>query len=184
MSAFQSDLTNLQDSITTALTSTNVKTNIPNINELESYFVSLGYYSQLQNENLFLTQDTSNNSTDLFTNNRKTYYENQYIESLSQWYKIWFAVYMCLLLIYVALSFFAITNDVRMVILKCVFLFVYPFITSYLSQLVLSILFILKTETLLNPYLNMVPSASKSSNLSPYLNTFSTPYNNTTVYIS
>jgi hypothetical protein len=176
MSAFQSDLTNLQDTITTALTSPDVSDNITNINVLEPYFVSLGYYSQLQKENDFLTKDMNDNNTDLFTNNRKTFYEGQYIDTLHQWSTIWFCVYMCFLVVYVLLSFFMISNNLSLIVIKCVLLFLYPFTTSYLSQFVLTVLYSLNTKTFLNPYLNIIPSSSNT--------TFSTPYNYQTQYIS
>lgn len=173
MSAFQSKLTNLQDTIMGALSSTSVKA-ITNINDLETYFVSLGYYSQLKKENEILTEDMSNNNTDLFTNNRKTYYENQYIESLNQWYTTLFSVYMFLLIIYVLISFFVITSNMSFTVIKCLLLFLYPFITSYLSQIILN----LNNNTTSNPYLSMVPSASNTTSL------FSTPYNYKTEYIT
>jgi hypothetical protein len=151
---------NLTDLSANPLFDSNVAYNETLLQLMESYAVSMKYYMQLQRENKFLTLDNSNNEMDLHTNNRKTFYENQFTEGLNQNYKLWFFMYMFFFVIYVYLSFFIIVNaNLNITIVKCLLLFIYPFITHFLSEIILSLVLKVSSTVYANPYFNIQPSS-------------------------
>ena len=86
-------------------------------------------YTKYLDENKELSYNLNEDTTDIFTNDRKTYYEDQGNDNLDWWYKIFFRLYLILLVAYII--FFFISSSNYSVISK-IFIFMllafYPFI--------------------------------------------------------
>jgi hypothetical protein len=128
---------------------------------LDAYTASLGYNLKLQRENFFLKSAIDATNTDLYTNNRKSFYENQYISDASSSYRMWLFVYLFFYFIYIYLLFF-IENESSFVVIYIytLLLFMFPFFSTWISgMLVTTYLYILKIPYI-NPYLNITPTNS------------------------
>jgi lipopolysaccharide export LptBFGC system permease protein LptF len=90
-------------------------------------------YDKYVDENSKLEKKLRNNSYDVFTNERKTYYEDQNKDSLNWWYKFFISLY-CILLIAYAICFFISSSDYSIAFRILIFLFLcaYPFISAYI----------------------------------------------------
>jgi hypothetical protein len=133
------------------------------VETLESYKVSLGYYNQLKRENEYLSTTLSTNENSLLTNNRKSFYENQITSSYSSWQQLFFFVYSFFLVIYIWLRFFVdIDKSFVYSVLKCLVLCIFPFLTHFLSELLLSGFLYVAKQPYMNPYFNI-------ESINPYL---------------
>ena len=99
--------------------------NYNNIVELNDYYTT---------ENIELTNDIKYSTSDTVTNDRKTYYENQAIESLNHYGYIFKIIY-AILVIGFGISCFTVSSNYpfKTRILILVFLFIYPYISLWLS---------------------------------------------------
>jgi hypothetical protein len=123
---------------------------------LESYKISLGYYTDLLKENEFLNKTYKVNTDDIITNNRKTFYENQYIESCDEWFRFFTFVYYFFVVIFVWLTFVVeIDKSIFKSGLQCCFLGIFPYLTVYFSQIIVGIILYLFNLSYFNPYLNI-----------------------------
>ena len=131
-------------------TDTSSVTGLTSLNLLESYTVSVEYYNRLRRENEFLTNAINTSKTDLFTNNRKSYYENQYIADTMKSFKFWVFVYLTLYVIYVYLLFTNNMNESFFPLLaECIILLLYPFNCYFLSEMIVSLLIYISKQPLL-----------------------------------
>jgi|LauGreSuBDMM15SN_2_FD.fasta_scaffold01318_5 hypothetical protein len=137
---------------------------------LDSYVVSIEYYMKLRRENALLTAGVSESQTDIYTNNRKSYYEKQYIENTNQMYKIYVFVYMVLYVIYLYLLF-VVVNDSSFskLIVYCLILLFFPFFSNFLSEIIVTLLLYIANQKFMNPYLNIKPENSILGNANAYL---------------
>jgi hypothetical protein len=105
-------------------------------NVYQSDFINVNHAKELhqtlakKNKDLdTLLKDTLN---DISTSDRKTYYEDQELDDLNWWYKIYLAIYVILLITFVVSSFFVpteMTKYKRIAII--VFLTLYIFLAKY-----------------------------------------------------
>ena len=94
-----------------------------------NYNSVLDLYDKYHTENIELERKYKNESNDIFTNDRKTYYANQGIDNLNYYYKILIYIYAIVAFVCVV-SMFAVKNDLslaRKIILFICFV-LYPFI--------------------------------------------------------
>jgi|LauGreSBDMM110SN_4_FD.fasta_scaffold00072_12 hypothetical protein len=88
------------------------------------------YTSELYNthlkENKKLAKELKNNISDIFTNDRKTYYEDQGINNLYFYNKIFIFLYVIVIIVFII--FIIIGLRTRMAIISLIFLLIYPFI--------------------------------------------------------
>ena len=126
---------------------------------MEAYSASLGYNLKLQRENAFLKNAIDTRNTDLYTNNRKTYYENQYILESSNAYKMWVFVYLFFYFIYLYLLFFVEqSTSFTLIYVYTMFLFWYPFLAYFISEWIVTLYLYVMTHPFVNPYLNITPA--------------------------
>lgn len=94
-------------------------------------------YEKYSNENTILERKYKNEKNDVLTNDRKTYYTNQGIDNLNNYYKYLLLFYICIVLIYI-ISLFFIKNNISLIkksfIIICLIL--YPFIIIPLYKFV------------------------------------------------
>jgi len=97
-------------------------------------------HSNLVKENNKLTLEVKNKSSDVLTNDRKTFYEDQSIDSLSFYYIIFLIVYIIILLGF-AVSIFLVPSATprKSLLIILVFLIIYPFICTRLFLFLLGI---------------------------------------------
>ena len=94
-----------------------------------SYNSVLDLHDKYIVENAELERKYKNDTSDIFTNDRKTYYANQGIDNLNYYYKVLIYIYGFVVFIYV-ISMFAIKNDLSLTrkIITFIFIVLYPFI--------------------------------------------------------
>lgn len=113
------------------------------INTYSSLLINLNNVKELheryKTENIDLFNDLKNNTSDVLTNERKTYYEEQGIDNLKFWYFYFLmTVYVIFVICFAAFSFIypsQLNWKIRLAIL--IGLIILPFISSYLLNLVL-----------------------------------------------
>jgi len=107
--------------------------NLQNVEEL---------YNRYKNQKIKLFKDLKNNTSDVLTNDRKTFYEEQGIEKLNFWYfYVLITVYVICVIWYIVISFIypsQLNWKHRLSVLVC--LVALPFVSSYLLNIVLSII--------------------------------------------
>jgi len=104
-----------------------------------NYNSVLDLYDKYHTENVELEKKYKNESNDIFTNDRKTYYANQGIDNLNYYYKMFIYIYAFVAFIYV-ISMFALKNELsltkKIIIFICFVL--YPFIIIPVYKAVIS----------------------------------------------
>jgi hypothetical protein len=97
-------------------------------------------YSKLLKENKMLALEVKNKSSDVLTNDRKTYYEDQSVENLYFYYFIMIILYIIILIVF-AVSIFIFPSDTprKTHIIMLAFLIIYPFISTWLLLFVIRI---------------------------------------------
>ena len=104
-----------------------------NVNTYDGLLINLNniyeYYERHLKENIEFENKLKTTTSDIVTNDRKTYYEDQGIESLRKYYIIIFIFYTVVVVSYI-ICCFAIQNDlsIKIKIVILVLLIVYPFI--------------------------------------------------------
>ncbi len=91
------------------------------------------YYERYLKENIELENKLKTMKSDIVTNDRKTYYEEQGIESLKQYYVLIFIFYIVVIVSFI-ICCFAIPTDlsIKIKIFILILLIIYPFISSWL----------------------------------------------------
>jgi len=94
-----------------------------------NYNSVLDLYDKYHNENTMLEKKYKNDTNDIFTNDRKTYYANQGIDNLNYYYKIFLYIYAIIMFIYF-ISMIILKNDITIVkkITIFILLVLYPFV--------------------------------------------------------
>jgi hypothetical protein len=131
-----------------------------NVNTYDGLLINLNniyeYYERYLKENIELQNKLKTTTSDIITNDRKTYYEDQGIESLRKYYIIIFIFYAVVVVSYI-ICCFAIQNDlsIKIKIVFLVLLIVYPFISAWLLKQIIHLYH--KTTELLpvNAYKNI-----------------------------
>jgi hypothetical protein len=86
-------------------------------------------YTNLLKENVMLSLQVKNKSSDVLTNDRKTFYEDQSIDSLNFYHIIILIIYIiCLIVFAVSIFVFPSTSSKASLIGTLVFFIIYPFI--------------------------------------------------------
>jgi hypothetical protein len=86
-------------------------------------------YTNLLRENVLLELEVKNKTSDVLTNDRKTYYEDQSIESLHFYYIVLMIIYIIFLLGFaVSIFMFPSTSSKSSLVAILVFFVIYPFI--------------------------------------------------------
>jgi hypothetical protein len=99
-------------------------------------------YLKYKKENLELSKEFKNSSSDVLTNERKTYYENQGIDSLSfVYYYVLFIIYVIFVIGYLITAIFYQSQiNWKYRVLYFILLFILPFISTWiLGKLVMMI---------------------------------------------
>jgi hypothetical protein len=105
-----------------------------------NYTNVLDLYTKYKEENIILDKNVKNNSSDILTNERKTFYEDQGIESLNLYYYIMSIVYIITLVGFVISIIFA--PSAFSIKVKCgilVGLIILPFISSRIVSSIVSV---------------------------------------------
>lgn len=108
-----------------------------NINTYDGLLINISniyeYYQDYLKENIELENKLKIMKSDIVTNDRKTYYEEQGIESLKKYYIIIFIFYTVVVVSYIICCFVIPTNlSIKLKIVILVLLIIYPFISSWL----------------------------------------------------
>ena len=121
-----------------------VKNVISSVETYHSLFINhsnvLDLYKKYKEENIILEKNVKNDSSDILTNERKTFYEDQGIDSLNLYYYIMSIVYIITLVGFAISIYFAPSSfNIKV---KCgilVGLIILPFISSRIVSLIVSI---------------------------------------------
>jgi hypothetical protein len=100
-------------------------------------------YLKYKNDNLELTKELKNSSSDILTNERKTYYENQGIDSLSfVYYYVLFIIYIIFVIGYLITSIFYQSQiNWKYRVLYFIILFILPFISTWILEYIIFIIY-------------------------------------------
>lgn len=104
--------------------------NAQNTIELYEYYLS---------ENKKLVRNVTNASSDVYTNDRRSYYENEELEDLQWWYTIEIWIYILVVVVFIVFSIFGISTRSRKVLfisIACMIL--YPFVSLYMALYIFS----------------------------------------------
>jgi len=97
-------------------------------------------YTNLLKENVLLELEVKNKTSDVLTNDRKTYYEDQSIESLHFYYIVLMIIYIIFLLGFaVSIFMFPSTSSKSSLVAILVFFVIYPFICIRLFKFFIEI---------------------------------------------
>jgi hypothetical protein len=112
-----------------------------NINTFKSLFINVSnvrdLYNKYKNENDKLEDDLINQSHDILTNDRKTYYEDQGINNLNTYYYFLIVIYFIIVTIFLlAIIFVNTTIKLSYRILILFVLIIYPFIIMFVFNLI------------------------------------------------
>lgn len=95
------------------------------------------YLHTLEKDNSDLKKRLGNKYSDVLTNNRKTYYEQNGITDLQYWYNFWWYIYYLLVFVFILAIFLANSTMTRLTILIVTILLVfYPY---YIHPIVLKV---------------------------------------------
>jgi len=118
----------LKKSFTDSINSAKILSNTYSTQIINSQYASQMYEKYLE-ENAELDTKLKDNSYDIFTNDRKTYYEDQGIDDLKWWYVVFFRFYVIMILAYIILFFISTSNfSIFSRIFILLGLIIYPFI--------------------------------------------------------
>lgn len=97
-------------------------------------------YTKLLKENVLLELEVKNKTSDVLTNDRKTYYEDQSIESLHFYYIILMIIYIIFLLGFaVSIFMFPSTSSKSSLVAILIFFVIYPFICIRIFKFLIEI---------------------------------------------
>lgn len=119
-----------------------IETILPNYtNQLSEYSYLFDLNTKYDDENEDYNTNTKKEFADILTNERKTYYEDQGIDSLHSYYYWLLAVYILTVIVYVISCFvfpsdWSPTNKIVMVLL----LILLPFVSSYIMTVIIRLL--------------------------------------------
>ena len=84
-----------------------------------------------------MEKDLRNRQGDILTNDRKTYYETDALESLKSWYTFWWYIYYILILV-VLLSLLLVPSQLSFMKKSIVFILLvfYPYYINYIMQMI------------------------------------------------
>uniref|UniRef100_A0A6C0IJC9 Uncharacterized protein n=1 Tax=viral metagenome TaxID=1070528 RepID=A0A6C0IJC9_9ZZZZ len=114
-----------------------INTEKRNVNTYDGLLINLNniyeYYERYLKENIELENKLKIMTSDIVTNDRKTYYEEQGIESLKKYYIIIFIFYAIVVVSFIVCCFVVPSNlSIKVKIVILVLLIIYPFISSWL----------------------------------------------------
>ncbi len=89
--------------------------------------------SQYMSESVSLNKQLKNSSSDILTNNRKTYYKDQQNYHLDLYYYVMIIIYVIVLVYFIVMSFIYNSYDSRKIALFVVFIAL-PFISTFLLK--------------------------------------------------
>jgi hypothetical protein len=92
----------------------------------------IGEYSD---ENIKMAKELRRIRGDIITNDRKTYYEQQYVENLAWWYGWFRIVYIVLLIFFIIAVIFKVQGWIKKLLLIIIFIFYPMFISPVVSYL-------------------------------------------------
>jgi hypothetical protein len=127
---FQVEISNTNSNIDTY---SSLLTNYQNVFDL---------YAKYKEENMVLEKGLKDNSSDIFTNERKTYYENEGILSLNKYYNILIIIYVITMIIF-AISIFTFDSSFSLKIKICILigLIILPFVSSPILALIVNLIY-------------------------------------------
>jgi len=145
----------LQTTFTNNLNSSKILSSTYNTLLANSNYANQIYINYLE-ENAKLQSRFQGNSDDVFTNDRKTYYEDQGIDSLKWWYNLFLSLYIVIVVSYV-LFFFISSSNVST--LTRIFIFVllvaYPFVSPHIVNFLIRFFYRISLFIPKNTYLNV-----------------------------
>jgi archaellin len=123
------------------ISNTNSNIDIYN-NLLNNYQNVFDLYTKYKEENIILKKELKEETSDIFTNERKTYYENEGILSLNKYYNILIIIYVITKIIF-AISIFTFESLFSLKIKICIFigLIILPFISSPILALIVNLVY-------------------------------------------
>jgi hypothetical protein len=106
-------------------------------------------------EVLKLTKRIKGDLSDAFTNDRKTYYEDQGIDNLKWWHYLFLSFYIIVIIAYVILFFvassnFSISKRIWIFVLLVIYPFVAPFVFTFGLEIIKKIISFLPKNAYLN----------------------------------
>jgi hypothetical protein len=109
---------------------------------LINYQNVLDLHTKYKDENEDLKKGLKDNTSDIFTNERKTYYENEGVLSLNKYYSILIVIYVIVMIIF-AISIFTFESFLSFKIKICILiaLIILPFVSSPILALIVNLVY-------------------------------------------
>lgn len=114
---------------------------------------SINYNSELEKQTNNLEGQIRDTKSDVATNDRKAYYRDQEMETLDLWYKVYYYIFIVILVVYALCAFLAKSNvEFRFVVLRFAFLLVLFFFGYHI---------VVKIFHLINYTISLLPTNSQ-----------------------
>jgi hypothetical protein len=127
---YQQTFNNSVDTVATNISS--YSTNLQNLTNIELL------YNNLLKENSELYIELKDSNSDILTNERKTYYEDQGISNLSMWYYVLLVIYIVFIVCFAILTvIYPSSFNWKYKLALLIFFIILPFISAYLLDLLL-----------------------------------------------
>lgn len=109
---------------------------------LINYQNVLDLHTKYKDENEDLKKGLKDNTSDIFTNERKTYYENEGVLSLNKYYNILIIIYVITIIIF-AISIFTFESFLSFKIKICILIafIILPFVSSPILALIVNLIY-------------------------------------------
>jgi hypothetical protein len=158
VSNFQQAFDNSVDTVATEINA--YSTNLQNLTNIELL------YNNLVKENAELYIILKDSNSDILTNERKTYYEDQGISSLSMWYYVLLVIYIVFAVCFAILSvIYPSTFSWKVKLALLIFFIILPFISAYLLDLLLVIFSYIYSYLPKNANLTVQPPEDKEKTI-------------------
>jgi len=97
-------------------------------------------YDELKKQNVEIDKDLRNRQGDILTNDRKTYYETDALDSLKLWYKFWWYIYYILILV-ILLSMLLVQSMYSSMIKSVLFVLLafYPYYIKFIMSKIIGL---------------------------------------------
>ena len=126
-----------------------LKNSVDSYSSLEKNHIYMkDLYDKYLNENLKYTKKIKKINSDIYTNDRKTYYEDQNYDILTGWYNIYKFIYITLIFLFIIFIFLAdSSSNFNRKIAYLIIIILYPFAINPM------VLFIMKFYNYIQKYL-------------------------------
>jgi hypothetical protein len=119
---------------------------VANIDTLNGLLINynnvVDLYNSYKTENTHLKKKFKNNTSDVLTNERKTYYQEQGLQNLNFYYYVLLVIYIIIVIVFLILTFiFPSSFNWKILAIIFIGLFILPFISTWILSVIVSFIY-------------------------------------------